>query len=172
MIQPLNEPEPEEPAVVTFNFVGVDNAYSYISVFDMNNMEMVEVDGPSVNFDFKDNAMLTFAMSEDYTEDGYTFEITADGEAGDNTYTIGDGMSMDGSLQKILNIFPGADGFVFTITVSKEGSDAVDSIFASEEIVTVYNVNGMVVVRNAGKEDIKALAPGLYIANGKKLIVK
>lgn len=172
MIKPLNEPEPEEPAVVTFNFVGVENAYNYISVFDMNNMEMVEVNGPSINFDYDDNAMLTFAMSAEDAEEGYSFEITADGAAGDNTYMIGDGISMDGSLQKVLNLFPGADGFVFTITVTKEDTNAVDSIFAGEGIVTVYNVNGMVVLRNADKAAVKALAPGLYIANGKKIIVK
>lgn len=174
MIKPLNgdEPTPDEPSVVTFNFTGVENAYSYVSIFDMNNMEMVEVNGPTVNFDYDGNAMLTIAMSAEYTEGGYKFEITADGEAGENTYTIGDGISMDDSLQKVLNLFPGADGFVFTIAVSKKDTNGINNIFAGSETLTVYNVNGMAVIRNAGKEDLKTLAPGLYIANGKKLIIK
>lgn len=37
---------------------------------------------------------------------------------------------------------------------------------------TVYGIDGTIVVRNAGADAINALTPGLYIINGKKIIVK
>lgn len=40
------------------------------------------------------------------------------------------------------------------------------------ESVNVYNLQGMLVVKNASNEDVKNLAPGMYIINGKKVVVK
>ncbi len=43
---------------------------------------------------------------------------------------------------------------------------------AEAEIFTVYNLQGIAVMRTADEAQINTLAPGLYIANGKKYLVK
>lgn len=40
------------------------------------------------------------------------------------------------------------------------------------ESVSVYNLQGILVVKNASTEDLKNLAPGMYIINGQKFVVK
>lgn len=52
------------------------------------------------------------------------------------------------------------------------GTVAVDSIFADEENINVYTFDGRVILVNGTADDIKALAPGYYIINGKKYVIK
>lgn len=58
-----------------------------------------------------------------------------------------------------------------TITVSKK-TNSISAVEAAEQPADVYNAAGIIVLRNATAEQIRALAPGLYIVKGKKLIVK
>lgn len=46
------------------------------------------------------------------------------------------------------------------------------SLPVNSDVVNVYNISGNIVIENASNSDIKSLAPGLYIANGKKFIVR
>ena len=39
-------------------------------------------------------------------------------------------------------------------------------------LVTVYSINGTLVKKGCPPEDLKSLAPGIYIIAGKKVIVK
>lgn len=43
---------------------------------------------------------------------------------------------------------------------------------AEEELLTIYTLSGINVARNAEKEILNSLAPGLYIVNGKKVMKK
>lgn len=47
-----------------------------------------------------------------------------------------------------------------------------NGLVVGTESVNVYNLQGMLVVKNASNSDIKNLAPGMYIVNGKKIAVK
>ena len=172
MLKPLGEEEPVGDNSVTFNFTGVTDAYKYISVFDMEEAEEVAVEGPSIKFEYGDMAMLSFAMAGDLAEDGYTFTISSDGKDGPDTYVIGSGMSMDGGLQQVLKLLPGANGFVFTVNVGMNDTTGIDAAVAADETMTVYNAAGVAVVRNSSVDALRALAPGLYIVNGRKVLVK
>ncbi len=48
----------------------------------------------------------------------------------------------------------------------------IDTIAQPERPNDIYNMQGMCIKRNASQEDVKSLAPGLYIIAGKKVLVK
>ncbi len=71
-----------------------------------------------------------------------------------------------------------ADG-KYNVVVTKETNIVVDKTNAIEEVVevetlnnNVYNLQGILVVKNATESQINALPAGLYIINGKKVAVK
>lgn len=71
-----------------------------------------------------------------------------------------------------------ADG-KYNVVVTKETNIVVDKTNAIEEVVevetlnnNVYNLQGILVIKNATESQINALPAGLYIINGKKVAVK
>ena len=54
------------------------------------------------------------------------------------------------------------------VLVYNIGSVGVDSILSSNENATVYNIQGVEVLRDADASAVKALPAGLYIINGEK----
>lgn len=71
-----------------------------------------------------------------------------------------------------------ADG-KYNVVVTKETNIVVDKTNAIEEVVevetlnnNVYNLQGILVVKNVTESQINALPAGLYIINGKKVAVK
>ena len=69
-----------------------------------------------------------------------------------------------------------ADGPVAEFTVQDYASAiddiVVDTPVAPERPNDIYNLQGICLKRNASQEDVDALAPGLYIIGGKKVLVK
>ena len=47
-----------------------------------------------------------------------------------------------------------------------------NNIYNKTELVDVYTIDGAKQLSKASKEDIKALPKGVYIVNGKKLVIK
>jgi len=89
--------------------------------------------------------------------------ITADGTY---TLTIPAGAINYGDDPDNVNTEP----IVFVYTI---GTTGIDSLVASEGgKVDVYTINGTTVLRNADAAAVKALAKGLYIINGKKVVIK
>ncbi|MCM1369631.1 MAG: hypothetical protein NC204_04590 [Candidatus Amulumruptor caecigallinarius] len=58
-----------------------------------------------------------------------------------------------------------------TYTWTVGGGSGVSSIIAEGEIVNVYNVQGMEILKDADAAAVKALPAGLYIINGKKVFL-
>lgn len=59
------------------------------------------------------------------------------------------------------------------IRESDEASASVDDIEGdTNEVYNVYNLQGVGIMTNASKDDLKVLAPGIYIINGKKVLIK
>lgn len=52
------------------------------------------------------------------------------------------------------------------------GISGVDANVAEATAVTVYGVDGTIVLRDAAPEAVKALPAGLYIVNGKKVVIR
>ena len=66
------------------------------------------------------------------------------------------------------DIMPAHDVVVYGTT-----TNAVNTVYNKNQIVTVYSVNGTVVKRNIDKSGLtKLLPPGLYIVSGKKILIK
>ncbi|MCM1153338.1 MAG: hypothetical protein NC328_06775 [Muribaculum sp.] len=59
----------------------------------------------------------------------------------------------------------------YTLTM-KSVVSGVDGIEADNTLYTVYTLTGIRVLNNADADALKALNPGLYIVNGKKVLVK
>lgn len=58
------------------------------------------------------------------------------------------------------------------VLVYNVGSVGVDSVLnSSDETVTVYNIHGVEVLRGADAAAVKALPAGIYIINGKKIVI-
>ncbi|MDE6718203.1 MAG: hypothetical protein K2J70_08445, partial [Muribaculaceae bacterium] len=112
----------------------------------------------------------------------------------DNTYIVTP-MKVEGEDNKIeLSIYPKvadegqstifipAGKFIVDGKKSKEASATflvkgsistwVDSIFGDAEVVTVVNMNGIVVMKDAPAEQLRTLAPGIYVINGKRIIIR
>ena len=66
------------------------------------------------------------------------------------------------------DIMPAHDVVVYGTT-----TNAVNTVYNKNQIVTVYSVNGTVVKRNIDKSSLtKLLPPGLYIVSGKNILIK
>ena len=70
------------------------------------------------------------------------------------------------------------DGVVSSATVTNEGASGIDEVYfdnSSEGDINrpndIYNLQGVCLKRNASQADVDALAPGLYIIAGKKVVV-
>ena len=59
-----------------------------------------------------------------------------------------------------------------TVVCSVKHGVGVDEIGEEAATMTVYNLQGIIVLRNATEEQIYTLPAGIYIANGKKYLVK
>ncbi len=67
-----------------------------------------------------------------------------------------------------------ADGPVATVTIKDDtlGVDDVTTNAVSARPNDIYNLQGICLKRDASQEDVDALAPGLYIIGGQKVLVK
>lgn len=82
----------------------------------------------------------------------------------------------DGNLIVIVNAFD-AEGNILTVKsarVEKRTSDpnGIESLLSNGEQVNIYSVNGILLNKNATKEDIEKLSRGLYIIKGKKVFIR
>lgn len=138
---------------VTFTFaedVSIMLYDAYILDADGNQVRKADVQG-----DF-DDWKIAFIEFEPLTEAGtYTLYIPK-GTFGDEAY----GMSEGGHASDDIRI-------EYTIDAA-----SVDAIGAESLSGDVYNVAGVLVLRNADAEAIKTLDKGIYIVGGKKIAVK
>lgn len=101
--------------------------------------------------------------SEDYTADDLS-EVVIDFD--NITY---DGQSISIPAMKLENIN------LSNNRSNKKSSNTADinAIITSEDgVFDIYNIQGSVVKKNANNADIKQLPRGLYVVNGKKMIVR
>lgn len=59
-----------------------------------------------------------------------------------------------------------------TLVYDIDGTSGIDTVNADNGLVTVYTATGIPVLDKADKELLSTLAPGIYIVNGKKLVIR
>lgn len=168
-------PTPETPNKVYFDFGGIENAYSCVTVYDNETNENLTVAGPTMTFEYMEEGSVTFGLTPSAIESGYTYTVACTETPGADIYTLGAKTETEGKIQQTLTVYPGANGYRFTVNVEKKPDQSgILNIFDLEgaDGYTVSNLQGMVILRNAGREALRQLQPGLYIVNGKKLIVR
>ena len=57
-----------------------------------------------------------------------------------------------------------------SIEIASNGTTGVENLESDSATSTVYNLQGIVVLKNASTADINALPAGIYIVNGKKIV--
>lgn len=82
-----------------------------------------------------------------------------------------DGGNLSAGWRVILS--PDANDLKFEvkILIKDPGTLKVDKVLASDNL-TVYDMQGVLILLNGMPEDLKSLSPGLYIVNGKKTAVR
>lgn len=122
--------------------------------------------------------MVMFVPKEDYDldikctnwegADDAPFVISRPSEAAESGDLDGGSMSAGWTV----SLSPDAADLEFEIKIfiKESGSLKVDEIVSSNNL-TVYNMQGTSVLRNAKPEDLKILVPSLYIINGKKIAI-
>lgn len=162
------EPVQEVDYTVTFEFSGIENAYGYVVIFDMENEELYRPESSVFELSYTEGTILSIALD---SEEEYGLMVTCDKPQGEGVYQL---MSMGTEMgpQYGLALYAGADGYTFKVDVS--GADAVKGLEAeaAEGIVRVYNLQGIEVMKAENGEELNGLTPGVYIVNGSKKIVR
>ena len=58
--------------------------------------------------------------------------------------------------------------FIFTVT----DGQSIESTLNGASTAEVYTISGILIKKNATREDLKGLKKGIYIINGKNMLVK
>lgn len=64
------------------------------------------------------------------------------------------------------------DRMVYSYVVISGGGSGIDAVLAGNTVADVYTINGVLVLKNADREALKTLKKGVYVINGKKVIMK
>ena len=136
---------PAEPAYsVTFKFTGVEDAYKYVGIIDMfnsNGPETLEL--TSDELVWKYDEMFVFNISPANPESEYTVSLSCDEEQSSSTYVI-QTTNANGFNAYQLAVYPGADGYVFNVNVTKPATPEVTVNFTGAYKDNMkFAVNGM-----------------------------
>lgn len=128
----------------------------------------------TVNFTIEEDAARTAVTGKyDIIKDlDFTQPLTALSGTGIDIYGNNLGVTVDGTdVPCIDNIYS------FTVTgnnnvVITNKQVGIEGINADQKANNVYNLQGILMIRNASEAQIQALPAGMYIINGKKIIKK
>lgn len=143
----------------TLNFTGVEDAAEIASIVTITvdgeaDNNVLNVTENPFNVTYVGSMTLTFTPAE-----GCTVSVSNSVENEAAPYTI----TEDGGVVT-LTVEAGCDGYEFTVALTKK-SDGVNSLVGEEGEVEVYNLQG---VRVRGEN----LPAGIYIVNGKKVVIR
>lgn len=169
------KPEPDMYST-TFNFVVPEG-------FDLDEIKVYkQTDPEELISDGIFNESLTVFYEDDDTPVGFLFAVPEDYQievtapealtAGVD-YLIGEGVISSNLYTVNVDLNAGADKAVFTVTiVDPEDSGIAALVGAKDGKYVVYNVNGVMVLSTENAAEINNLENGLYIVNGKKVLVR
>lgn len=140
---------------------GVDftNPFATLYKVEGDNETQVAISGQSVENDWYNPTQYTFTFATPVTEAGtYRFKV-AKGTLCDEEYDMEMGAAGHANPE-----------LVYTYTIGT--GSGVNAVASENAVADVFSVDGKVLLRNASAADVKALPAGIYIFNGKKLVVK
>lgn len=149
---------PVPPEKEGYTFTGWQNIPETMPPFEVEILGTYAVNTYSVIFKIEEDVIAEFKMD-------YGAEIIAPEAPAKEGYIFAGWENMPKTM-------PAAD---ITVVGKYEAdtSTAVTSIASQEESLTVFNLNGAMVCKNVSFSDLNGrLAPGIYIINHKKVIVK
>lgn len=149
-----------------------ENAYSkltattqlYTTDFEeVGGEEALTFNGAITSFTYDEYATVAFDV-----EYGYIMTLTSDVNPGGDSY-----MWEQSSYELALFGEGENNSMMFEITISKDLNNGVTSIYDLEgNDFTVVNLQGVVILRHASAADLNLLENGMYIVNGKKIVVR
>ena len=85
-----------------------------------------------------------------------------------------DGGSLSTGWVVILSAGDAAAGLNFNVNIKEALTDGIRNIYSfdAEDGLTVVNMQGVVLLRNGNAADLDKLEKGMYIVNGKKIVVR
>lgn len=158
-----------EPEPVEYTTVPAEGTVKSLDVVEIHFPEgpMMGNGHPSLSIDGGTPIVLNdpeMIIPEDFSDPSCTFVLTLP-----ETYTA------NGTYEITFpkGFFQGMSGDLPAITLTYViGQTGIDAVFGDVEVVNVFTFDGRQLVNNGTVEDIKALAPGFYLINGKKVVLK
>lgn len=147
--------------MLTYNFAVGLSWYGNVTVKDAEGNEVASVDGEACE-------LVPESEDANWWDPCYTVKIkfTKPIETkGTYTVTLPEGFLMLGEAGEFQN-----KETIFTYEVT--GGNGINSIAAEDGNVTVYTLNGVKVLDNQPANELKNLKKGIYIVNGKKVVIK
>ena len=164
-------------SIATLNFTGDTEGLKTLNVYkapEYSVGDQVDFEGESLEVTYTTNVTYLITVGS-----GYEVSINSDvASNNDENWKLGVGYSTakneNGESTNTpvaqgatLTLFSGASGATFTITVSEKEA-GVESLISEQAIKSVYNLSG----NRLKVSDVKDLPSGLYIINGKKVMIK
>lgn len=164
-----------------YSTLPLQDSYPQLSVYYYGNQAPMDVECVDMKVDLSSQAMINgnatnytwYLGVPQYNEE--TEEIEGDALIEGEDYTIENGITtfLHGQPGNVICLmsnvtFPNLQLITNLLKVS--GIDSITS--ETEQTVHVFNLQGILVGSGERESVLKALAPGLYIVNGKKIIIK
>ncbi len=110
--------------------------------------------------DFFNPTIYDYKFETPVTDAGTYQFVIPEGSFGNDSYDMSGGESGRANAEIVITYIIG------------NGGGGIVSIMGDNETANVYSISGSVVARNAGVEQIRSLESGIYIINGKKVVVR
>ena len=167
---------PANESAVTISFTGVANAQNYVVVRDMVNEEVIDVPSNSFTYAFTELGGILFTANEGYTLEVSCTNYTGSEENAPFSITGINPLVEDdepGITSVMLSLIGEADGLKFEVKVSEDTTTGINGIGADANgNYSVFGINGVNVMNTNNASDLNGLNSGLYIINGKKVIIR
>lgn len=161
----------------TFYFTGDAEGLETLNVYKAPYYsvgDQLDFEGDTFSVTYTQSLTYLYTVSDDYVVSISSTVASNDGE----NWALGEGYSTEKGENGettdtpaepgvTLTLYPGADGATFTIKVTKYDA-GIESLINERGENRIYTISG---TRVRGT-DVNSLNPGLYIVNGKKVLVK
>lgn len=157
----------EEAVTTKFNVTGPEGIVNYLQVVNVSEQEEIVVENGAFSVTYTEfPTQLLLSIHEDYL-----INVTAPANLATTDYTISRNADADGLTSVTVLLYEACGGTAFNVEIVNNPA-GVAGIGAEEGGFTVFNLQGVKVLDTDNASDLNQLQPGLYIVNGKKVVLK